>query len=141
MEHTVFVFGTLKEGFPNFAVNRGTRMPGDYRTCERYPFYLVGERHVPWLMQEPGIGQQISGQVFRVDDEALAAMDRLERIGEADGYVRVLLQVQSIERAAGPTLAAFAYLKQTHQLDRSLVRLGPLGEYTLEHAALYRPRG
>ena len=28
MFHLVFVFGTLKEGFPNFTANRGVRRPG-----------------------------------------------------------------------------------------------------------------
>jgi gamma-glutamylcyclotransferase (GGCT)/AIG2-like uncharacterized protein YtfP len=64
MEHLVFVFGTLKEGFPNFTVNRGVRVPGSFSTCSAYPLYLV---------------------------------------------------------AAG-------------------IRKGPLGEYSHDHAALYRPR-
>ena len=50
--HLVFVFGTLKDGFPNFATNRGTRLPGAFRTCSAYPLYLVGYRHVPWLLPE-----------------------------------------------------------------------------------------
>ena len=64
--HRVFVFGTLKEGFPNFATNRGRRVAGDFVTKERYPFYLVGERHSPWLIDQPGEGERIVGQVFEV---------------------------------------------------------------------------
>jgi hypothetical protein len=45
MEHLVFIFGTLKEGFPNFGINRGTRVPGEFKTCAAYSLYLVGERH------------------------------------------------------------------------------------------------
>ena len=37
MTHLVFVFGTLKEGFPNFATNRGVRVPGAFTTKYRYP--------------------------------------------------------------------------------------------------------
>ena len=48
-EHLVFVFGTLKEGFPNFATNRGARVAGSFRTRAAYPLYLVGDRHVPWI--------------------------------------------------------------------------------------------
>src|SRR5215470_7038413 len=94
MEHLVFVFGTLKEGFPNFATNRGVRMAGSFKTCAAYPLYLVGERHVPWLVNSPGTGARVSGQIFRVDRETLAAMDRLERVSEPDGYRREVLEVE-----------------------------------------------
>jgi len=36
-QRRVFVCGTLKDGFPNFHVNRGRRVPGEYRAEQRYP--------------------------------------------------------------------------------------------------------
>ena len=136
MAHRVFVFGTLKEGFPNFAVNRGTRLPGRFVTHDRFPLYLVGERHVPWLFDQRGEGERVAGEVYEVDDATLAAMDRLERVREADGYRRAAILVE----VPGATFDAFAYLKPMAQFDRAEVRAGPLSEYTLEHARLYRPR-
>jgi len=138
VEHLVFVFGTLKEGFPNFATNRGVRLAGSFRTCAAYPLYLVGERHVPWLVNSPGTGMRVSGEIFRVDGAGLAAMDTLERVAEPDGYRRELLEVEGGD-SPGPLLA-YAYLKQPRQLVMSEVRAGPLEEYKPEHAALYRPR-
>jgi len=138
MEHLVFVFGTLKEGFPNFATNRGVRMAGSFKTCAAYPLYLVGERHVPWLVNSPGAGVRVSGEVFRADDVALAAMDRLEGVSRPDGYRREVLEVEGGDSPR--LLLAYAYLKQPSQLVMSEVRAGPLEEYRLEHAALYRPR-
>jgi gamma-glutamylaminecyclotransferase len=138
MEHLVFVFGTLKEGFPNFAINRGVRVAGSFRTSAAYPLYLVGERHVPWLVNSPGTGVRVSGEVFRVEEAALAAMDRLEGVGQPDGYRREVLE---IEGGGSPgLLLAYAYLKQPGQLVMSEVRAGPLEEYKQEHAVLYRPR-
>lgn len=136
MAHRVFVFGTLKEGFPNFAVNRGTRLPGRFVTRERFPLYLVGERHVPWMFDQRGEGERVSGEVYEVDDATLAAMDRLERVGEADGYRRAAILVE----VPGATFDAFAYLKPVGQLVPGDLRAGPLAEYTLEHASLYRKR-
>ena len=136
MPHRVFVFGTLKEGFPNFAVNRGTRLPGRFLTRDRFPLYLVGERHVPWLFDQRGEGERVAGEVYEVDDAALDAMDRLERVKEADGYRRAAILVE----VPGATFDAFAYLKPMAQFDPAAVRAGPLAEYTLEHARLYRPR-
>ena len=139
--HRVFVFGTLKEGFPNFATNKGRRVAGDFVTSLAYPFYLVGERHSPWLVDRPGAGLRVHGQVFEVDDEALAAMDRLERVAEADGSLRATISVEPVmEGAKRQAIDVFAYLKPVAQLDASQIRLGPLPEYTPVHAALYRPR-
>ena len=137
MEHLIFVFGTLKEGFPNFATNRGVRVAGSFKTCAAYPLYLVGERHVPWLVNSPGTGVRVSGEIFRVDGAAMAAMDKLERVAEPDGYCREVLEV---EGDSPGLLLAYAYLKQPGQLVMSEVRAGPLEEYKREHAALYRPR-
>ncbi|SFM75452.1 gamma-glutamylcyclotransferase family protein [Variovorax sp. OV329] len=135
--HRVFVFGTLKEGFPNFATNRGRRLPGSFVTRERYPLYLVGERHSPWLVDRPGEGERVAGQVFEVSEEALAAMDALERIHAPDGYRRLRI---TVEAERGGTFEVFAYLKQAGDLLAAEVRMGPLAEYKPEHAALYRPR-
>jgi gamma-glutamylaminecyclotransferase len=141
MSHLVFVFGTLKEGFPNFRRNRGVRVPGEFVTEQRLPLYLVGERHSPWLINSPGQGHQIAGQVFRVDHAALEQMDTLERINEPDGYRRLSISVVAQGASSGVSSLVFAYLKHPEQLSLSDVRLGPLAEYTLEHAALYRSRG
>lgn len=135
--HHVFVFGTLKEGFPNFATNRGSRLPGRFVTRDRYPLYLVGDRHSPWLVDRPGEGERVAGQVFEVGDEALAAMDALERIHAPDGYRRVRITVESEQGAA---MEVFAYLKQAGDVVAADLRVGPLDEYKPGHAALYRPR-
>ena len=137
MENLVFVFGTLKAGFPNFGTNRGVRVPGSFQTVTPYPLYLVGERHSPWLLDDPGAGHCVVGELYRVDSAALAAMDKLERVSESDGYRRKLLELRGSE---GELLSAHAYLKQRQHLAPSDIRLGPLREYESEHAVLYRPR-
>jgi gamma-glutamylaminecyclotransferase len=139
MTSHVFVFGTLKEGFPNFHVNRGRRVPGEYVTSRAYPVYLVGERRSPWMLDQPGAGLNVRGQVFEVDDEALAQMDVLERVGEADGYRRMRIEVAA-SPAAG-ALDAFVYMKDPAEFGaQAASAIGPLAEYTLAHAAMYRPR-
>lgn len=144
MPQLVFVFGTLKEGFPNFATNKGTRVGGDFVTVERYPLFLVGDRFSPWLVDAAGEGEQVVGQVFEVDPSALDAMDVLERITEPDGYRRVSMKVMKVQPMGGEpasTLDVHAYVKQRAHFGPADARRGPLREYTLEHAALYRSRG
>jgi gamma-glutamylaminecyclotransferase len=137
----VFVFGTLKEGFPNFGANKGIRIPGKFVTAQRLPLYLVGERHSPWLVNAPGEGHQVAGQVYQVDLPALEQMDVLERVNEPDGYKRLSIEVVAQGASSScESMHVFAYLKQPEQFNLSSARLGPLDEYTLEHAALYRGR-
>src|SRR5688572_7545808 len=136
MAHRVFVFGTLKEGFPNFAVNKGVRVPGAFRTVDRFPLFLVGERHVPWMLDLRGEGERVVGEVYEVDDAALAAMDQLERVGHPDGYRRAAIRVEG----SGGVVEVFAYLTFAPHLVRTEARLGPIEEYTLDHARLYRSR-
>jgi len=134
----VFVFGTLKAGFPNFATNRGRRVGDVYRTVEPHPLYLVGVRHVPWMIDAPGSGEQVAGEVYEVDAAALAAMDELEGVGRADGYHRKALQVRGDDASV---VRAQVYMKRADQLVESDVQAGPLAEYTAAHAANYRRRG
>lgn len=135
---SVFLFGTLKEGFPNSGTNKGSRVGGEFLTKIRYPLYLVGERYSPWLMLSEGEGFQVRGQVFTVDEATLDDMDRLERIHQADGYLRV--QVQVISESTCEEMQAFVYVKPAEQLEGMLIQLGPIAEYELEHASLYQKR-
>jgi gamma-glutamylaminecyclotransferase len=133
----VFVFGTLKHGFPNFAINQGRRVGAAYRTVQPHPLYLMGTRHVPWMIDTPGSGEHVSGELYAVNAAALAAMDELEGVGLADGYHRKAMQV----RSDAEVMLAHVYMKHAEQLVQADVQLGPLAEYTLAHAALYRRRG
>ena len=141
MSDLLFVFGTLKEGFPNFAANMGARVPGNFVTAARFPLYLVGERHSPWLINSPGQGEFVHGQVFEVSPQTLKALDRLERVDEPDGYERASIQVHLVDSNPVQSLDAFAYLKHPRHLAEAKFTAGPLGEYTLVHASQYRKRG
>jgi len=136
--HQIFVFGTLKEGFPNFSVNDGVRIPGSYLTQPKYELYLVGDRFTPWIIPDQGDGMPISGEVYQVDDDGLARMDELERINYPDGYQRATIEVVNTQSKQVSTV--FIYVKQAEQLDRNEIQDGPLPEYSMAHAAKYQPR-
>ena len=81
----------------------------------------------------------VRGQLFAVDAQSLAQMDRLERIGLKDGYRRVEIRV--VGEVDRREYDVFVYGKLPQQLSAADVRQGPFDEYRPEHAALYRPRG
>ena len=140
MRALVFTYGTLKEGFPNFRFNGGTRIGGEFVTMHRFPLYLVGSRYVPWLVNTPGQGERVFGQLFEVDAAGLLQMDALEGVDAADGYRRLAIEVVERNKASAHPLVALAYVKLPAQLDAETMRVGPLFEYTAQHAALYRAR-
>ena len=140
MPELVFVYGTLKEGFPNFRVNTGARITGAFVTIERFPLYLVGDRSVPWMIDDPGQGERIAGELFEVDAAGLARMDALEGTTEPDGYRRRRIAVAEVSGEGAAAIDAWAYLKETRQLAGATLHAGPLAAYTPGHAATYRPR-
>lgn len=135
----IFVYGTLKKGFPNHdRYMRQARLIGTYRTRDRYRLVLSGERHSPCMMAGAGLGRKVIGELYAVDQAGLEQMDRLERIDLPDGYRRHCI---TVDRVAGPTPDSrdvFVYLK-TPDLVNDL-RSGTLETYTPEAARLYRKR-
>jgi len=135
--HWLFVFGTLKQGHPNHHLNQARLADENCLTLDPYPLYLVGERYSPWLIDEPGKGYRVSGELYRVDDAKLHRMDQLERIDKHDGYQRKAIAVETSQHEK---IKAQCYLKTPSQLRGADIRLGPLHDYQQQHAALYRSR-
>lgn len=131
----LFVYGSLKEGFPNFHVNRGRRVAGDYRTCQPHPLMLA-DGVLPCLLPQPGHGLVVRGQLFEVGPDELAAMDALERVGQPGGYARIGIAVEPLD--GGAPLQAQVYVQDPARLAAGGAHLGPLAEYTAEHARSLR---
>jgi len=133
----LFVYGTLKEGFPNHHLNIGRRVPGLFQTRAARPLLVVRlrqEDRAPWLLDAPGQGFPVRGQVFEIQPEDLVAIDAFEEVGRPTGYVRVELELAS---AQGEAVTAFAYVKPPDQLGNCLQVEGPFEEYTAELARGY----
>jgi gamma-glutamylaminecyclotransferase len=139
MSHRLFVYGTLKEGFRNFHINRGQRIGAEFVTALPHPLYVIGEFGLPWLLHRPGGGLFVSGQVFEVDDAVLRDMDALERVDQPGYYQRMPLQVH--DAAGGSLLAVQCYFGSADTFEREPVLAGPLACYELAHQALYRYSG
>jgi gamma-glutamylaminecyclotransferase len=135
----LFVYGSLKEGFPNFHVNKGRRVPGEFFTVRPYPLYLA-DGVLPCLLPQPGVGHRVRGQLFEVTADELQALDELERVGEPGGYARLQLEVECAGDPAagapnpGAAVQAWAYMQSAARLAGDAVHIGPIAEYTMEHA-------
>eukprot|EP00041_Stephanoeca_diplocostata_P027852 m.775538 g.775538 ORF g.775538 m.775538 type:complete len:136 (+) comp23259_c0_seq54:258-665(+) len=90
VRNLVWVYGTLKRGFSNHeatGLGAGTcSFVGSATTTDRYPLLILSEYNIPFLLDVPGRGQQIEGEIYDVDDAMLTILDHLE--GHPDFYLR-----------------------------------------------------
>jgi len=139
MGHLVFVYGTLKKGFPNHDQYMGSaQLLGQYHTVEKYPLVLCGERYVPCMIHSPGQGYHVEGELFEVGDECLKRMDALERTQEPDGYRRHAIPVRSSEEINQDMKEALAYLVPPENVTDRLSQ--NLRAYSAQVAKKYRHR-
>ena len=125
----VFVYGTLKQGFPNHdrAGMGRFRCLGRFRTREAYPLVIGGRWFSPVLIDEPGQGHRIVGEVYEVDEAGMAILDTLESTHLANGYRRVHRTVEAVD--GGAAIEAWIYVKDRAAIEG--IHTGLLAEYTL----------
>ena len=110
MSHKVFVYGTLKRGFPNHHYMKTSKLIGAYRTAERYPLVVGGRHFSPSLFPEPGTGKHVIGELWEVDDETLVKLDELETVHLPTGYRREMAKIEPVE--GGATTQAWTYFRE-----------------------------
>lgn len=123
--HHMFVYGTLKRGFPNHNLMREARFVGDVRSRVRYALIVAGRWFSPTLVEEPGAGHCVRGELYVIDDDGLAALDELEGTHLPLGYDRIGIDVVGVE--GGETLTAWTYAKPRAQIGG--IHSEPLEEY------------
>lgn len=79
----VFLYGTLKRGQPNYhwltnPEHGYARYVCDAVTVEKFPLIIASRFNIPFLLNLPGKGHQIKGEVFEIDDKMLQNLDKLE---------------------------------------------------------------
>ena len=108
--HKVFIYGTLKRGFANYEAGlAGAAFIGRFRTRTAYPLVVGGRWFSPYLLDDPGAGQRVFGEVFAVSGEILSRLDRMEGTHRPEGYRRIAI---AVEDAGGDSpLEAWTYVK------------------------------
>lgn len=111
----VFVYGTLKRGFPNHDIELFRHSyVADGVTVERYPLYIANRWYSPILIDEPGNGRHIHGELYNVDPKTLEMLDKLESTDKPNGYKRHLIDIEADD---GSTCQAFTYFKTRDQIQ------------------------
>ncbi len=112
----VFVYGTLKRGFPNYHEGLAdARFICDCLTVERWPMYIQGRWFAPAILPEPGLGHRIRGELFDVETHVLQRLDVIEFVGRPGGYHRREILVERSDSAE--QLTALAYMRRRGEVE------------------------
>lgn len=104
----LFVYGTLKGGGRNHRLLAGAEFIASARTEPRYRLIDCGP--YPAMLEHPAAPLEIIGELYRISDSLLPALDELEDEGTL--YRRVVIPVVPISDAAVElsTVTAWTYL-------------------------------
>ena len=129
MRQKVFIYGTLKRGFPNHDEwMSGFACLGPHRTLLAFPLVIGGGWYSVQMLPEPGRGLRVSGELYGMDEDGLGLLDRLEGVGQTGGYVRRQIDVEALNGDIVKNV--WTYFK-----DRALVdpiHSQPLSHYELD---------
>ena len=121
----IFVYGTLKAGFPNHdEVLNGESFLGAYVTTEKYPLVITGPWYSPVMFPEPGKGHRVAGEVYEINDAKLMQLDKFEYVHLPKGYRRFELDVVF---KPGEILSVEAYMRSREFIKE--IRSGYLKSY------------
>lgn len=98
MTTTIFVYGSLKRGEPNHRLLARARFVGLGRTAPRFSLFDLG----PYPAMTAEGTTSVEGELFEVDAETLARVDRLE--GHPTLYERTTIALQG-----GALVEAYVY--------------------------------
>jgi gamma-glutamylaminecyclotransferase len=87
VKYLLFVYGTLKKGYPNHHLLQESRFIDEAVTKKKYALYNSG---IPFLIKYESISY-IHGEVYEIDDNIIKKVDALE--GHPDWYKREKIEV------------------------------------------------
>lgn len=135
----IFVYGTLKRGQPNnyrmFDSSNGkAEFLATACTTQKYPLVIATQYNIPFLLNIPGKGHRVHGEIYKVDDQLLNFLDDFEVVPKMYQRSPILVEVMKAVKdlKAGSTIEVFVYSTQTYKPDWLLL---PIYENYDSHGA------
>ncbi|XP_028327383.1 gamma-glutamylaminecyclotransferase B-like [Gouania willdenowi] len=130
----VFVYGTLKKGQPNYyrmfdSGNGQAEFLASAVTEQKYPLVIATKYNIPFLLNIPGQGHRVHGEIYKVDERMLSFLDDFESTPSMYQRHPITLEVkewakrteEEEEEEERPSLGtiteAFVYSTTTYQPD------------------------
>ncbi|XP_037552306.1 gamma-glutamylaminecyclotransferase B-like [Nematolebias whitei] len=125
----VFVYGILKKGQPNYhymmdSNNGKAEFVATAFTTHKYPLVIASKYNVPYLLNLPGRGHRVHGEIYKVDKRMLDFLDDFESVPAR--YQRTVVELEVKESAGktdgdkmlpGSITEVFVYSTTTYQPD------------------------
>lgn len=141
----VFTYGTLKRGFSNHVLMQDLIRSGDasfkgvYKTLDKYPL-VCGPYRVPFLINKPGTGHHVTGELYAVSPRGLSRLDELEGISRGH-YVRQQIRLAESEDEGGDLETEAYYAHKSYEEELWKRNRGrSFGAYTENEARGYVKR-
>lgn len=118
----VFMYGTLKEGQPNHhklldSNNGQAEFITCARTVESYPLVIGTKDRYPFLLDVPGSGHRVSGEIYNVDQKMLQFLDDFEECPELYQRTSIQLEILKENGESGGVEEASVYSKIKYEPD------------------------
>ncbi|CAB4064470.1 GGACT [Lepeophtheirus salmonis] len=139
----VFVYGTLKRTEPNhhWILDKGDKFQflGRGRTQEKYPFVIASSFNIPYVLDKPGFGNQVFGEIYKATEDMLPHLDILEE--HPRHYIRKTIPVELL-KDGNDTEKMNAWLYFLPKFRNSILELPYLAEYSSrdDHGLPYKER-
>jgi gamma-glutamylaminecyclotransferase len=112
---SIFIYGTLKRGFALHDKGlTGAKFLGLFQTVEPYPLYIAKPFYGPMMLDRPGEGLIVQGELYEADEERLALIDQLEDVGQP-GSFRSKIRVETA--GGGEQIEAVGFMKDESWLE------------------------
>ena len=125
LTYTVFVYGTLKRGFPNHHYMAGATFLTEALTVDAFPLVVGNTWFTPYLIPEKGKGHRVMGELWDVPAQIMPVLDELESTHLPNGYRRNLIPVLAA-RASEP-VDAWTYFRERRHI--SVIHMNNLADY------------
>ncbi|GAB6074453.1 gamma-glutamylcyclotransferase family protein [Nautilia lithotrophica] len=113
----IFVYGSLKTNKNLHFYLKNAKFLGYAKTAKRYPLIISKSGWYPYLLNCPGKGFFVKGEIYEIDYNLLKRLDRLEEVPHY--YKRKLINV----KFNGKTIKAYTYFyaKNKKYLNKDLL--------------------
>ncbi|KAM4537601.1 gamma-glutamylaminecyclotransferase C-like [Fundulus diaphanus] len=123
--HRVFVYGSLKRAQPNYPLmtdsnNGKAELLATATTVQKYPLVIATQYNIPFLLNLPGQGHRVHGELYRVDEKMLKYLDWFENVPTMYQRTVVELEINELaddELSPGSITEASVYSTTTYQPD------------------------
>lgn len=125
--HRVFVYGSLKRAQPNYpymidSKNGKAEFLATASTVQKYPLVIATKYNLPFLLNLPGQGKKVHGEVYEVDEKMLKYLDWFEKVPTMYQRTVVELEINELgdmvdkeKLSPGSITEAFVYSTTTYQ--------------------------